>query len=408
MTILEKEEKMDFPKLIILSVLNAKKVGSSESSKFILTQKLIDGTLEYQKHWPGQVVLLAEEDASLSNNLDNILVDVNKLPFQVDIIDFKRVQESQAFQTASVVLASSDDFRQNHISAICEQLNIPCVYVTEYSLKTRIQIINATTKNPAIRLRRYFWQMSQEAKQRKAIEQADAIQCNGVPTYEAYREINPNSMLYFDSRVAKNMLVNEAEMAKRISHCLDGSPLRLLFSGRLTKIKGADHLIPIAEELRRLGVEFEMFICGDGDLRKSIQMEIARTGLSDSVKMLGVLKFKDELIPFIKKNIDLFVCCHRQGDPSCTYMETVSCGVPIVGYANEAFEGFMQHSKAGWAVKMNHINSMAKKILELSTNRKAIADESYKSLNFVKSHTFEKTFERRINHIKQAASIQDF
>lgn len=169
----------------------------------------------------------------------------------------------------------------------------------------------------------------------------------------AYRAVNQNTLLYFDTRTTENMLISDHELAERTAMCSENQPLRLFFSGRLLKIKGVDHLILVAKELKKLGIRFEMSICGDGDLKPSMTRQIHALGLSDSVKMLGLLEFKSELVPFVKKNVDLFLCCHRQGDPSCTYLETMSCGVPIVGYDNEAFAGLVQHSHTGWSVQMD-------------------------------------------------------
>jgi glycosyltransferase involved in cell wall biosynthesis len=394
---------MSLQKLVILPSLKAKKISGTQ---IILPQKFIDGMLIYKEYWSGTITLLIEEEPSLNDNLDNILIDIKDLPFQVEIINFETIQENQELLNASVVLAT-EGFRQNHISKICKIHKIPCIYITEYSLTTRIQIINATTKNFIIRLRKYIWQVSQELRQRNAIREADGVQCNGTPTYEVYRAINSNVLLYFDTRITKDMLPNEVEIHKRTEQCLTNAPLRLLFSGRLITIKGADHLILVAENLKKFGVEFQMFICGDGDLRESIKTEIKQKRLSNSVKLLGVLDFKSELVPFAKNNIDLFVCCHRQGDPSCTYLETMSCGIPIVGYANEAFIGVVQHSCSGWAVTMDRPDLLAQKILELNKNRKAIVDESFKSLSFANLHTFEETFKERMAHIKKIASYSE-
>lgn len=166
-------------------------------------------------------------------------------------------------------------------------------------------------------------------------------------------------------------------------------------------MKGADHLIEVAKELKKLKVKFEMFISGAGDLEETMHKQIASNQLNDCVKMLGVPDFKTEFFPFVKKQIDLFVCCHRQGDPSCTYIETMSCGVPIVGYANEAFEGIAGMSGAGWVVPMNRPKLMAQKIAELSQNREAIKSMSLKSLKFAQQNTFEKTFKARVEHMQQ-------
>ncbi|MDO9127581.1 MAG: glycosyltransferase [Parvibaculum sp.] len=387
--------------LILLPSLVAKRVSDTQ---IIITQKFLDGVLEYLKYWPGKLLVLLEEDSNLTNNLDNVTIDINQLPFQIRVVNFDFIQDELESQNNSIVLAAVSN-RQNYISAVCDSKNIPCFYVSEYTLRTRIQIVNATNGNFLRRLRKYVWEIHQEWKQRKAIAQASGIQCNGTPTFMAYQTVSPHALLYFDTRVTEDMLINDLELGERTSCCLGSQPLRLVFSGRLLKIKGADHLILVAKELKKLGVRFEMSICGDGDLKNSMTSQIQALGLTDSVKMMGTLEFKNELVPFIKKNADLFICCHRQGDPSCTYLETMSCGVPILGYDNEAFIGLVKDSHTGWLVKMNRPDLLARKIAELDNNRQAIVAESYKAIDFSRQHTFEKTFQRRIDHIKTVSGL---
>lgn len=386
---------MSIRTLVLLPSLAAKKVSDTQIS---ITQKFLDGVHEYLKYWPGKLVVLIEEDSNLSDNLDNVTVDINRLPFLIKVVDFDNIHTEPELQSDSIVLAAVSN-RQNHISTVCKHKKMPSIYISENSLRTRMQMVNATTGNMLRRIRKYFWETHQEWKQRKAIAQASGVQCNGTPTFMAYRAINQHALLYFDTRVTEDMLISKTELQEKSAYCLENRPLRLLFSGRLLKIKGVDHLIMVATELKKLGVRFEMFICGDGDLKPLIIHQIHAFELSDSVKMMGNLEFKSELVPFVKKNADLFICCHRQGDPSCTYLETMSCGVPIVGYDNEAFAGLVQHSDTGWTVKMNRPDLLAKKIAELDNNRKAIVAESYKAVDFSKQHTFEKTFQRRIDHI---------
>jgi glycosyltransferase involved in cell wall biosynthesis len=69
--------------------------------------------------------------------------------------------------------------------------------------------------------------------------------------------------------VTENILIAEGELAERAAAVKQGGPLRLLFSGRLVPMKGADHLVRVAVELRRLGVPFEMTVCGGGVLDRS-------------------------------------------------------------------------------------------------------------------------------------------
>ena len=388
--------------LTIIPSLAAKRLSNG---RVLITQKFLDGILKYKSLWPGSITVLMEESSQEDDNLDKTTVRLDELPLKLEVVSLDTSSAAELLNQASVVLASLE-YRQNHISQVCQSIGTPCIYVSEYSLKTRKQIVATTTRNPLVRLRRNLWEQAQEKKQRNAVALANGLQCNGTPTYEAYRAINRAPLLYFDTRFTEEMLATDNDIEMRVRSLYDNMPLRLLFSGRLIEIKGADHLLDVAQELKRLGIQFQMFICGDGELKQTMQRQIAVNGLDDCVKMMGVLKFNTELIPFVKANADLFVCCHRQGDPSCTYLETMSCGVPIIGYANEAFAGIVRHSQTGWLVEMDRPKLLAKKVAELSRSRDALKAMSFDSLRFAKLHTFEKTFANRISHMEQIATAK--
>jgi colanic acid/amylovoran biosynthesis glycosyltransferase len=196
------------------------------------------------------------------------------------------------------------------------------------------------------------------------------------------------------------MLITPEELERRGAELMQGGPLRLIFSGRLIAMKGADHLVRVAAELRSLGVPFRMEICGDGDLAPQMKADIQRLALGDLVTMNGVLDFHESLVPHTKHETDLFVCCHRSGDPSCTYLEVMSCGVPIVGYDNEAFTGVVHESGSGWLSPMNRPVELARKIATIAKDRVSLLAESRKAADFGRRHTFDRTFKARIDHMK--------
>lgn len=385
---------MTSPTLVILPDLKTKRI---DADRFVVTEKFYDGVVEFTGFWPGTVSVFMELSSDVTDNLDNMEIHSGKVPFRLEPLDYS-VLADRVTSGASVILGSTG-YRQNHLSAWCRNHGVPCCYVAEYNLKTRFQIINANTGSIPLRFRRYLWEFLQERKQHKAIGASAGVQCNGTPTYAAYGQVSPSPFLYFDSRITEEMMASEADVKERLAGFLSGHPLRLMFSGRLLKIKGADHLLLVAEGLKRRGLRFEMSICGDGELMEPMNAQIAEKGLSEMVKMMGVLDFKKELVPYTRENVDLFVCCHRQGDPSCTYLETMSCGVPIVGYDNQAFEGVAKKSKTGWPVPINHPEHMVDRIVELDRDRRAIAEASLTALQFARSHTFEKTFKRRVEHL---------
>src|SRR5690606_14667123 len=178
----------------------------------------------------------------------------------------------------------------------------------------------------------------------------------------------------------------------------------LFFSGRLHPIKGAHHLVPMAARLRQLGTDFELSIAGDGPLRGEIESQIKAHGLQDQVRCLGTLRFADELMPLLRREIDLFTCPHLQGDPSCTYLETLSAAVPIVGYDNEAWQGLHRRSGAGVLCPSRDPTDLAKAASTLVQDVAALRELAHKAVDFAQEHLFDMEFNRRIGHLKQVAS----
>lgn len=63
---------------------------------------------------------------------------------------------------------------------------------------------------------------------------------------------------------------------------------RLVYVGRLVEQKGPLVLVEAAGILRRRGVELELEIVGDGPMRGEVEAAVAREGLGDRVRLLGV------------------------------------------------------------------------------------------------------------------------
>lgn len=374
--------------------------GIGRPGQIRLTGKFVSGMRAYVDDWDGPVTLLIEPDPNASSvNLDDVWVAVDELPFQVVVANFDSQQARQTMVEAAVVMGGTDH-RMNHAAATCAKAGVPFVMVTEYTLKTRLQIVDADDVVFWRRWRRRQWAVGQEKAIVASIRLAAGLQCNGTPTYEAYRDLNPNTLLYFDSRVSQDMIADQPGLANRRLATDAQLPLRLAFSGRLNAMKGADHLVKVAVSLREMGIPFRFDIYGDGPLAGQMSRDIQSHGLEGIVVLGGVLDFATELMPRVREDIDLFVCCHRQGDPSCTYLETLACGVPIVGYDNEAFAGLLRQCPAGSAVAMDDHDALAKEIARLAHAPHELLAMAQAGLELARKHTFESEFTARMNHMK--------
>ena len=125
---------------------------------------------------------MMEETKETKDQMDLKKLKLDELPFKLEVISFDQITLALLHQHQSSLVLAAQENRQNHINKVCKLAGVPCIYVSEYSLKTRKQIVNVKTSNPPIRFPRIIWTYSQKKKQRKALAMADGLQCNGTLT----------------------------------------------------------------------------------------------------------------------------------------------------------------------------------------------------------------------------------
>jgi glycosyltransferase involved in cell wall biosynthesis len=273
------------------------------------------------------------------------------------------------------------------------------IYVSEITRQTQRKIIAIEVANPLRRWKRQIQAGRAERAKVAAVRASAGLQCNGLPTYTAYHDRSPNAMLFFDTRVRADLIISSEALTRRLDAMKTGGPLRIVFSGRLTAIKGVEDLPKLAHALIQLEVPFTLDVFGDGPLGPALEKVIARYRLEDRVRLRGALEFESQLVPELQAGADLFVCCHPQGDPSCTYLETMACGVPIAGYDNEAHAGLVRHARTGWATPIGDVQSLARQIRALNEDRSKLREASIRAREFASRHTLEATFDARVDHL---------
>jgi glycosyltransferase involved in cell wall biosynthesis len=370
----------------------------------ILTRKFLEGCEAFRAAWDGPMELLLRPTDQPTDNLDNVEVQPGDLPFGLRVLALDDPAVKPLLAQAGVVLGGLCH-EQSHLAGWSAEAGTPFAYTTEYTLRTRLQIAAVEVKNPLRRWRRMWFERGLERRHEASLRRASGVQCNGTPTFDAYRGLTREPLLFFDTRLEEAHLIGTGMLDERLRERerrrATGDPIRLAFSGRLKEIKGVDHLIPVAEELRRLGVPFQLDIYGEGNLNQAIDESIEDRGLAGLVRRHGTLDFHTELTPRIQSQCDLFVACHRQGDPSCTYLETFGCGVPIAGYANEAFAGLLERTDSGVAVPMDQPEALARAIQALAQDTPRLARLSQTAREFAAKNTCERTFALRTAHLER-------
>lgn len=367
-----------------------------------LDKKYCEGMHFYSSAWEGQVsslLRLQGEKFPFGG-----VFEYDELPFDLKILKPGEEIDSSIAEEFDAILCSGDNFQYLYLAELCKNAKAKLFFTIEYTLKTRFQIVMLARDRGLIKkIYSLLWTLKQEYRRRRAFKISHGIQANGYPAKNAYSQICKNAILYLDNRIGTELLATEGEMQARRDRIRSGQPIEILHSGRLEPMKGSQDLVPIAKYLSERGVDFRLNIFGTGSLEEEIRQAIAAHGLSEKVQLNDPVDFETELVPYARTKADLFLSCNRQSDPSCTYIESMGCGLPIAGYSNEMWQGLRESSQAGWTAPLGDWEALADKIVELSSQREEILEKADKALSFAADHRFEREFQRRIDHLQDVA-----
>ena len=367
----------------------------------VMDKKFVAGAALSARLWGGPVRVLAREsnDAKLPFATPYLTED---LPFSLHLLKSENAFGSAGLEGASAILASGDDPKQLFISKWATDRRIPVTFTIENPLWGSLEIIWIERQGLLRRLKASIWAIITEYRRRQAFRLASGLQANGTPAQHSYRKTARQLLPFFDTRMATALLSTDEEIETRAVYRKEGHPLRLAFSGRLERIKGVDHLLKVARHLNDAEFPFTLDVYGIG----AMEADVHKAAADGLLRYHGAVEFDTELAPSLRVSCDLFISCHLQSDPSCTYLEALGCGTPILGYGNRAFRGLMGLCDGGWIVRNNFVVQMVAELMRLDRNRHEITRKAFIGRDFSRCHSFEMTFERRIAQLRDFAAAR--
>lgn len=123
---------------------------------------------------------------------------------------------------------------------------------------------------------------------------------------------------------------------------------RFVCVGRLSSEKGQFVLIDALGELRRQGVEAELVLAGDGELRSAIEQHCQLRGVADRVRITGWISGAE-----VRKEIEasraLVLSSFAEGLP-VVLMEAMACARPVIATRVSGIPELVRDGQDGWVV----------------------------------------------------------
>ena len=165
--------------------------------------------------------------------------------------------------------------------------------------------------------------------------------------------------------ISSTRLINEqAEELSEINKANDGfindDRFKIVSIGRLTEQKGFDFAIKATKILKEMNISFCWYVLGEGHLRKTLEKQAKKFGVTECIKFLGV---RSNPYPYMKR-ADIFAMPSRYEGKSIALDEAKILQKPIIVTNYPSVNDAIVNGRNGLVVEINH-EAIASGILKL-------------------------------------------
>jgi len=243
-----------------------------------------------------------------------------------------------------------------------------------------------------------FWKNQIE----QTIQKADVVITVSQSNKKALQKLHTNQQ---QIQVIPNGFNHKLFFPKNITDCRRKLRLALnkkiiLTIGGLDKGKGHQFLIEATKILIKKQKNLLCLIIGDGQLRRSLNLQINKSKLDKQIKLLGYVKHKDLNNWFNASN--LFVLPSLSESFGVVQIEAMACGKPVVATKNGGSEELITSNHYGLLCKKQDPLSLAiaiNKALEMKFEQKEI-------LKFSNNYNLDTIYPKILNIYRSCINMQ--
>lgn len=163
------------------------------------------------------------------------------------------------------------------------------------------------------------------------------------------------------------------------------------YIGRLAKEKNVDELIRLHSEINDPKVK--LLIVGDGPERDNLVTLAKSSGISDRVIFTGMIDRKD-IAPYYKA-LDVFVNASESEAQGLTYIEALSCGLPLVCRDDKCLDNVIENKVNGFRYKsLSEYLEIIRTLKDNPLYRKTISEKALISSEKFDLSVFEESVEK--------------
>ncbi|WP_133365813.1 glycosyltransferase [Qipengyuania sediminis] len=234
---------------------------------------------------------------------------------------------------------------------------------------------------------------------RRLLRRSSLALVQGQDVYEAYKGIAPNIHSVLNIQITAAERIAPAEVEAKAGEITAGAPLKLVYAGRASEMKGPLFWLDTMRRLREAGVRSEAVWLGGGEELETMRAFAAEHGLAGTCALPGNVA-KEEVLAAMK-GAHLFVFCHMGYESPRNLMEAVASGAPLCGFATPYSRSLVAPHGGGAFVERGDTAALAETIASLDRDRPALAQLVRACARSGQELDRDKAIEKRITLLKE-------
>lgn len=208
---------------------------------------------------------------------------------------------------------------------------------------------------------------------RYVISRASLGLFHGRDCFEAYAPYCRNPQVVHNIHLKPADQISSVRLDDKIRRVLAGHPLRLVYAGRATEIKGPMEWLRVLAELRDEGVPFHATWLGDGPMLEKMRTEADRLDLRPCCSLPGHVAERAQLLRCLQSS-DLFIFCHKVPESPRCMIEGLISGNVLVGFDSAYPRDLLEDLAGRVLVPQLDTTRLADRIAQLHFNRIELAE----------------------------------
>src|SRR5882672_5262963 len=222
---------------------------------------------------------------------------------------------------------------------------------------------------------------------------------HGLDCFNAYSPYCRNAHLVHNIHLKPEDRIGPEQLRQKLARIQSGTPLRLIYAGRVAGMKGPVDWVRVMADLRGRGLSFQASWIGDGPLQSEVEDEVLRLNLSEMVKFPGHVSDRSQLMEAVRDS-DLFIFCHKTPESPRCLIEALMSACPILGYSSSYPQDLLGDLAGRLLVDRDDTVGLANRIFHFHSHRAELAEVVQSCYQLGAKFSDRAVFEHRSNLIK--------